>query len=244
MKQKMAITRAAALALFAVAAGTVHAQTAGTFYVQTGWFHLAPQSSRDPLKIVSVGGNTLNQYVPNTGASVDNADTIGLTAGYYVTDHIAAELVGGVPPRFDLTGTGKLAPFGVLGHTYQWSPAVIFKYVFNKPDAAWRPYLGLGATYIWFSGSKITSGPFLAQGLGGPTSVKTSNQWAPVFNAGIDYDFSKHWFAGFSVSYIPVSMRATFTTARRTQVGTLTEVSQAKIKLDPWVTFLNIGYRF
>jgi outer membrane protein len=244
MKQKLAITRAAALAFLTVAAGTAHAQSAGTFYVATGWFHLAPQDSSDPLKIVSVGGTTLNQSVANTGASIDQADTIGLTTGYFITDNISAEFVGGVPPRFNLSGEGQLAQFGVLGHAYQWSPAVVFKYYFNKPEAKFRPYVGLGATYIWFTGAKITNGPFESEGLGGPTTVTTSNQWAPVFNLGFNYNIDRHWFAGLSLSYVPVSLRATLTTARETQVGTLTEVSQAKIKLDPIVTYLNIGYRF
>lgn len=243
MKQKLAITRAAALAFLATTTAA-HAQTAGNFYVTTGWFHLAPQDSSDPLKILSVGGSPVNQSVPNTGAGIDNADTFGLTAGYFVTDHIATELVAGIPPRFNLTGEGALQPFGVLGHAYQWSPAVLLKYYFNNTAAKFRPYVGLGATYIWFSGAKITNSAFEAGALGGPTQVQTSNQWAPVFNAGFIYNFTNHWFAGLSVSYIPVSLTATLTTQRATQVGTLTEVSQAKIRLNPVVTYLNVGYRF
>lgn len=87
MKQKMAITGAVALA-FAATATAAHAQSAGSFYVTTGWFHLAPQDSSDPLKVMNVGGTPVNHEVPNTGAGIDNADTIGLAAGYFLTDHI------------------------------------------------------------------------------------------------------------------------------------------------------------
>ncbi len=53
MNLKQAITGAAALACMTTAA---HAQSAGSFYVTAGWFHLAPQSSSDPLKETNVRG--------------------------------------------------------------------------------------------------------------------------------------------------------------------------------------------
>ncbi|CAN0618034.1 outer membrane protein [Burkholderia multivorans] len=239
MKQKLAITGAVALA-FALAAGTAQAQSAGSIYFSTGWFHFAPQDSSDPLFVYGVGGRPINQSVPNTGAGISDADTLGLASGYFITDHIAAELVAGIPPRFDITGKGQFDRFGVLGHAYQWSPALVFKYFFNDANAKFRPYLGVGATYVWFTGAKITNGVFEQGVLGGPTSATTSNQWAPVFNAGFQYNFTNHWFAGLSLSYVPVSVTATFTTATRGG----TETSKAKINLNPIVTYLNVGYRF
>ncbi|KDB06623.1 OmpW family protein [Burkholderia sp. lig30] len=239
MKQKLAITGAVALA-FALAAGTAQAQSAGSIYFSTGWFHFAPQDSSDPLFVYGRGNLSINQSVPNTGAGINDADTLGLASGYFITDHIAAELVAGVPPRFDITGKGRFDRFGVLGHANQWSPALVFKYFFNDANAKFRPYLGLGATYVWFTGAKITNTAFEQGVLGGPTTATTSNQWAPVFNAGFQYNFTNHWFAGLSLSYVPVSVTATFTTA--TRAGT--ETSKAKINLNPIVTYLNVGYRF
>ncbi len=46
------------------------------------------------------------------------------------------------------------------------------------------------------------------------------------------------------ISYIPVSLTATLTTQRASQVGTLTQTSQAHIKLNPIVSYVNVGYRF
>ncbi|ACR27512.1 OmpW/AlkL family protein [Burkholderia glumae] len=243
MKQQLAITGAVALALL-TAGTTAQAQSAGSFYVTTGWFHLAPQDSSDPLKVMSVGGTPVNRSVANTGAGISDADTLGITTGYFVTDHIAAEFVYGIPPKFNLNGKGSLSPFGTLGHAYQWSPAVLLKYYFNSAEAKFRPYVGVGASYIYFTGAKLTNRTFENNVLGGPTNVTTSNQWAPVFNAGFNYNFTKHWFAGVSISYIPVSLTATLTTQRPTQVGTLTQTSQAHIKLNPIVSYVNIGYRF
>src|SRR5579859_6283750 len=89
MKLKQAITGTVMALTCATAA---HAQTAGTFYVTTGWFHFAPQSSSDALQVTS----PIHTTFPGSGASVDEADTVGLSVGYYLTDHIAAEIEGGI----------------------------------------------------------------------------------------------------------------------------------------------------
>jgi outer membrane protein len=241
MKLKQVLAGIAALAGISAA----HAQSANTFYVTTGWFHFAPQDSSDPLKIDSVGGNPINEQVGNTGAGVGSSDTLGVSFGYFITDHIAAETELGIPPKFNLNGEGQLNQFGKLGQARLWSPALLLKYYFNTPEAKFRPYVGIGATYVWFTDAKITNGNFVnSPALGGPTSVSTDRSWAPVFNAGFNYNFTKHWFAGFSVSYIPVSVIATLDTQKQTQVGVLSQRAEAKIHLNPIVTFLKVGYAF
>jgi len=220
------------------------AQTAGTWFVTTGWFHLAPQDSSSNLKITSVGGSPVNVIVPNTGAGVSSADTLGFTAGYFATDHIAAEFEFGIPPKFDVNATGTLSQFGKLGTVKQWSPALIFKYFLFAAQAKFRPYLGIGVTRTSFSDAQITNTDFEARALGGPTTASASSVWAPVFNVGFTYAFSEHWFAGFSVSYIPMNTTGTFTTQAQTPVGTLTRSTAAKITLDPIITYLRVGYRF
>jgi outer membrane protein len=240
MKLKQAMTGIAALACMTAA----HAQSAGSFYVTTGWFHLSPQSTSDPLKETSVGGSPVNVTLPNTGATLDNADTIGFTAGYFVTDHIATEFVIGVPPKFNLQGSGAFSPYGTLGTAKQWSPTLLFKYYFRDANASFRPYLGIGVSRIWFEDAQITNGTFEQQVLHGPTSVSTDSSWEPVFNAGFNYNIDQHWFAGISLSYLPLSATAKLNTNAVTPVGTLNVQSQTKIKLNPIVSYVSIGYRF
>ena len=78
------------------------------------------------------------------------------------------------------------------------------------------------------------------EGLTGPTSVKLSSSFAPVVNAGFTYNFTEHWSAAFSVSYMWLKSRGTLET--KSAVGTIK--SESKIKLDPVVTFLSVGYKF
>ncbi|PXW17395.1 OmpW/AlkL family protein [Paraburkholderia caballeronis] len=239
MKYKQALAGLAALASLSSA----HAQSANTLYFTTGWFRFMPQDSSKPLKLDSAGGTPINAEIPNTGAGVDSSDTAGLSVGYFITDHIATEFEGGIPPKFNLNGEGLLGQFGKVGSARLWAPALLFKYYFNKPEAKFRPYLGLGVTYVWFSDAKITNGAFEQGALGGPTSVSTDRSWAPVINAGFNYSFTKHWFAGFSLSYIPVSVLATLHTQTQSQIP-ITRQYEAKIHLNPLVTYVKIGYMF
>ncbi|WP_028218476.1 OmpW/AlkL family protein [Paraburkholderia oxyphila] len=239
MKLKQALAATAALACMSGA----YAQTANTFYVTTGWFRFMPQDSSDPLKIISAGGTPVNLAIPNTGASVGSSDTVGLSLGYFITDNIATEAELGIPPKFDLSGDGSFSQFGKVGEARLWSPALLLKYYFNKPDAKFRPYAGIGFTYAWFTDAHITNSSFEQGVLGGPTSVSTDRSWAPVFNVGFNYNFTKHWFAGFSLSYIPISVTATFDTTVNNQLNTERR-SEAKIHLNPLVTYLKVGYMF
>ena len=97
------------------ACGSASAQKAGDWVLGTGWLHFAPQDSSTPLRFTA----PVPAEVPGSGASVSNADTFGLNAHYFITDNWAVEGVIGVPPRFDLNGTGTLAPVGKLGSAKQ-----------------------------------------------------------------------------------------------------------------------------
>lgn len=221
-----------------------HAQTAGSNVIGAGWLRIAPQTSSDPLV---VGG----QSIANTGADVDNADTLGITFTHFFTDSIAVETVAGIPPKFKFSGTGVLASPSInpLGDVRQWSPALLLKYYFLQPEGRWRPWLGLGVSYIWFTNAHV-SGAFqqalstqLTRGAtaGLPTSAHVDSEWSPVFNGGIAYQFDKHWSAAFSISYLPFSTKANLTT--RLPNGA-TVKSVAKITLDPLVTLVSVNYRF
>ncbi|UEP32416.1 OmpW/AlkL family protein [Burkholderia sp. B21-007] len=234
----------AAAAAMLVASAAAHAQSAGNNVVGTGWLRIAPQTSSDPLEISG-------HAVPDTGSSVDHADTLGITFTHFLTDNIAVETVAGIPPKFKLSGTGVLSSAAInpLGDVRQWSPALLLKYYFGRADARWRPYLGIGVSYIWFTNVHV--GPAFQQALsaqlthGATTGLSTSadvdSAWSPVFNGGLNYRFDKHWSAGLSVSYLPFGTKANLTT--RLPNGAVVK-SVAKITLDPLVTLVSVNYAF
>ncbi|MBR8161936.1 OmpW family protein [Burkholderia vietnamiensis] len=240
MKWKNTATLAAAF----LASTAAHAQSAGSNTAGIGWLHIAPLTSSDPLV---AGGSA----VPDTGATVDNADTLGLTFTHFFTDDIAVEAVGGIPPKFKFSGTGMLASSSInpLGDVRQWSPAVVLKYYFNHPESKWRPYVGIGVSYIWFTNAHVN--PAFQQMLslqmtqgataGSPTSAHVESEWSPVFNAGLTYNFEKHWSIVASVSWLPFGTKVNLSTALP---NGQTVHSEAKVKLDPLVTLVSVNYRF
>lgn len=214
------------------------AQSAGDSVVNLGWFHLDTHDSSDPLTRTQPTSGT----IANSGAAVSSAGTWGLAYSYFLTDNFALTLDAGVPPKFNLSGTGSLAPFGHLGSAKQWSPALVAKWFFGDADAKFRPYLGLGATRVWYSGIKLSPSlqSYLTSGAGTATA-DLSSSWAPVANLGMVYNIDKRWSIGFSLSYIPLETDAELTG----RVGNAV-VSRAHttIALDPYVSFLSIGYKF
>lgn len=240
-RNKKVLLAAAAL----LVAGAAQAQSAGDVIVSTGWFRVMPNSSAEPLTIDSVGGRPVGVARPNTGADIEAANTIGLSLDYFVTDHISTEIVAGLPPKHDVRGDKGYSKYGKLGEVRQWSPAVLVKYHFLEPKSRFRPYIGLGINYTWFSDETITNQQFVRQEFG-PNATMTASaksSWNPVFNIGATYALNDRWYVGLSVSYLPLDTRATFTTQNSAQGGA-TVISHTKLKIDPVVTFLNIGYRF
>ncbi|AOZ04535.1 OmpW/AlkL family protein [Cupriavidus malaysiensis] len=223
-------------------AGAAQAQSAGSNIVSLGWFRVMPTGSADPLTLDSVNGVPFGQPQPGTGAKVESADTLGLAFTHFFTDNIAGEIVAGIPPKHDITGQGSFAQYGKLGSVRQWSPAVLVQYHFFDATTKLRPYVGIGVNYTWFTAAQVTNQSFVTgtYGPGASISASAKSSWNPVFNIGANYAITDKWFVGLSVSYLPLSTTATFTTQR----GPVTIVSHTKIKLDPVVTYLNVGYRF
>ena len=74
------------------------------------------------------------------------------------------------------------------------------------------------------------------------TTAKLDSSFAPVLNAGVAYQIDKHWGVSLSVSYIPLKTKAKLTTT--TLTGLPIATSEARLKLNPIVTYLSATYRF
>jgi len=242
LKSKVLIGTAWAAAM--LCGSVAHAQQAGDIVLGAGWMHFSPQDSSKPLTR-TVGG--VSTQIPNSGAKVSNANTVGLSGLYYFDSHWAVETVLGVPPTFKLDGTGSLAGVGRIGEAKQWSPAVLLRYTFFDGQAKFRPFVGLGATYVWYSDVKLSDRFHSTMaGAAAPitnTRAKLSNSFAPVINIGAGYQFDDHWGVSWSVSYIPLDTKANLTT-RLNSNGATVGTGQTKLKLDPIVSYVSLTYRF
>jgi outer membrane protein len=249
-KQFTILPKIAALSVMAAFAAPVMAQSAGSNIVSVGWFHLAPQDSSEGITGVS---GTLATALNSSGrganahSTVGNADTIGLALTHFFTDNIALTLDGGIPPTFHLKGQGNLASQGEIGKAKQWSPALVAKYYFGDANDKFRPFVGAGATYVWYSNVELSSGfQTYTNNLGvfttasGTATAKLSSSLAPVFTVGGSYNLTDKWSVGLSVSYIPLKTDATVTATGTTG----TNVYKTRLTINPIVSFLSVGYKF
>ncbi|EJL90780.1 outer membrane protein W [Herbaspirillum sp. CF444] len=246
MKQQFSLLpKIAALSIAAAFAAPAMAQTAGSNIVNLGWFHLAPQDSSEQLRVVSPTPTT----IAGSGASVSNADTLGIAFTHFFTDNFALTTDVGIPPTFKLTGTGTISSVGEVGNAKQWSPAIVAKWYFGDGNSKFRPFVGAGVSYVWYSDVKLSDqfqAALSSRFTGGLSSsakstADLSSSWAPVFNVGATYNFDKNWSMGFSVAYIPLKTNADITTT----LPTGTQVKSAtSLTLNPIVTFLSVGYKF
>lgn len=236
---KKILVAAAAMTL----GGFAQAQSAGSTVVSMGWFRVMPTGSSENLTIDSLAGRPVNQQRPNTGAKIDSADTLGLAIDHFITDNISAEFVLGVPPKHDVSGDRGYEKYGKLGEVRQWSPALVFKWHFFDAKTKFRPYVGVGVNYTWFTGETVTNQNFVNNefGPGSRMTASATPSWNPVFNVGANYNITDRWSVGVSVSYVPISTRGNFET---TLANGAVVKSHTKISIDPVVTYLSVGYRF
>lgn len=241
--------------------------------------------------------NGLSSWASNAGLEVEDVDTAGLMLTYNVNENVSLQMVGGFPPKVDIKGKGKIyAPFsasskplgGLVGDLYlknnllitdldnyntsasarAWTPGFQAQYYFGKPGVnKFRPFLGAGFMYAYFSDIKINAGiekDLIAAGhmiqniyddkagasLEGKISsgdmkvkVDANDAFAPMVTAGFTYDFKKNWFATASLSYAKLDNTATITVVNRNTGAQLIK-AQTKIDIDPLISYVGVGYRF
>lgn len=252
-RQSLLLPKLATLSIAAAFAAPAMAQTAGSNIVSFGWFHFAPQDSSQGIMGQSgVLGNAIQTAGTgqNMHSSVSDADTFGLALTHFFTDNIAVTLDGGKPPTMKLNGRGTLAAFGQLGTAKQWSPALVVKYFFGSANDRFRPFVGLGVTHVWYSDVNLNS-PFqsylaTSRTIGtGTATAKLSSSTAPVANIGATYNLDERWSIGFSLSYIPLKTNATITsTATGAYSAFGTNTYTTRLTVNPFVSFLSVGYKF
>jgi len=220
-----------------------NAQSAGSITLSTGWLHIAPQGDATPLTVESIDGVAVNRQLAGTGAHASSTDTVGITTEYYVTDNIGVATLFGLPMKVNLIGDGTLQKYGNLGTTRPMPPAIELRYHLFSAESKFRPFIGLGVNYTWFTQVRTTNNQFITDsfGPGGSARATLSSSWNPVFEVGANYAITKHWSVGTSVNYMPVKTNLTLSgqTATGTQI-----VSKSTLRLNPLSVFLNVAYTF
>lgn len=173
---------------------------------------------------------------PGNGVALDEAHTAFFSVGYYLNDHWNLEFLVDVPPTIDVAAAGSIDGLGELADTQAATPTLFITYNFNDADAAFRPYVGIGAVYTKFvntDGSAV-----LSAALGGPTDVDLDDDLGWAVQAGVNYDLSERWFFNATVGFLSIETTADLSTPA---VGTTRTVD---VDVNPFVAKTGFGFRF
>jgi outer membrane protein len=158
-------------------------------------------------------------------AGIGASDRIGVSdktipeidISYFFTPNFAAELVLTYPQKHDVYLDGK-----TIGTFKHLPPSLLAQYHF-MPGATVSPYIGAGINWTTFSSNKI---------LNGQGSLE-HDSWGLALQAGVDYKLSQNWSLNFDVKKLQLRSDVL--------VG---GVKASKVKVDPVLIGVGVGYRF
>lgn len=207
-------------------ASTASAQSAGQFTAKFGIDQLTP-------KVES--GDISAPALPGTKADVDRDTQPVLVLAYGLTDNISLETAIGTPYKHKIYGAGAIAGTGQLG-TVEALPATLFaQYRFGAPNALFRPFVGIGATYAYFmkerGSAKMTA--VTNPGRGVPTTFSIDNKFTYTAQVGMAVNFSEKWFADVTLNKARLRTDVHFSTGQTQHM-----------KLDPVAVIVAVGYKF
>lgn len=165
-------------------------------------------------------------------------------------------------PITDLTRGG-----GVASSARAWLPAAEVHYQFGKSGVnKFRPYIGAGVMYAYFNDIELNDGirndlemaghqiqnikdgkagaalEGVKSSQGMSVDVKADSSFAPIFTVGATYDFNDRWYGVGSVSYAKLDSDTTITV--KNDSGEELIRAGTTLDIDPYITYLGVGYRF
>ncbi|MEN3277458.1 MAG: outer membrane protein [Massilia sp.] len=216
-------TLVAAAAL--VCATGASAQSAGQWTAKFGFNELTP-------KVES--GNLSAPALPYTKADVESDIQPVLIFAYGLTDNVSLEAALGTPYKHKIVGAGSIEGTGELGTVQVLPPTLFAQYRFFSPNATFRPFVGIGATYAYFmkerGSAKLTA---LTNPGGAPTTFEIDNKFTYTAQVGVAMNFSEKWFADVTVNKSRLRTDVHFSTGQNKHM-----------KLDPVAVVLAVGYKY
>ena len=148
---------------------------------------------------------------------VENRTIPEIDISYFFTPHFAAELVLTYPQKHEVYLDGQ--SIGTFKHL---PPSLMAQYHFT-PDKTVSPYVGLGVTWTTFSKNRL---------LDGQGSLE-HDSFGLAAQAGVDFKLDRNWSLNVDVKKVQI----------RSDV-LIGGVKASKVKVDPVLFGVGIGYRF
>jgi outer membrane protein len=215
----------AAIAMSFTLHAPLSAQEAGDFQVKLFGTMVDPDGAIDDVELDAIG------LPAGTDTRADTNYVPTIAAEYFVSPNISLETICCVT-QHDVVGTGPLAGAGLVANA-NIVPATISVKFHPLPNAAIRPYVGVGPTYFIF----IDEQPGAATRALGATRQHLSDELGFALQAGVDIPLGERF--GLSID----AKRYFVSTTARWFAGN-TEVLRTRHELDPWVVSAGVSFRF
>ena len=217
------------LVLVALAAasscGMAMAQKAGSISASIGFTQISPTVN---------SGNLSAPSLPGTQVGVSSNSQLTGAFNYMLSDNLALHVPVGFGFKHDVTGAGAISGVGKLADTKALPITVIGQYRFMDANAAFRPYIGAGASYVKFYNTNGTGVLTAITNPGGPgTGVSFASKIAPTIQLGGIFNLNEKW-------YVEASYSKTFLSTK----GTLSTGQTIDVKLDPSAYSFQVGYKY
>ncbi|MBT1536096.1 OmpW family protein [Ralstonia solanacearum] len=218
-------------AIVAAAAGLIAAAVCPTAYAEGS--DLPPATGNWMVRLRAVNLTAANKSdaipalaVPDDAIHINNKAFPELDISYFFTPNLAAELILTYPQQQDVTvmqsALGGATKIGSFRHL---PPILTLQYHF-RPESRFKPYLGAGLNY-----TRISDVDLQVPGVG-PLDL-SRNSFGPALQAGFDYRLTDH-------VYLNVDIKKTWISADVKLAGQ----TISKVRVDPWLVGVGLGYRF
>ncbi|MEQ4532432.1 MAG: outer membrane protein OmpW [Mixta sp.] len=206
---------ALALAFLTAVPVMASAHQAGDFFMRAGSATVRPTEGSD--NVLGMGS-----------FDVDNNTQLGLTFTWMATDNIGIELLAATPFRHKV----GLAATGTLATVRQLPPTLMAQYYFFDSNSKLRPYVGAGINYTTFYDTDFNQTGRDA----GLSDLSVKDSWGVAGQVGLDYEIDQDWMLNMSVWYMDIDTEVKFKAGGQQQ--------NIDTRIDPWVFFFGVGYRF
>lgn len=166
------------------------------------------------IKPKSDNGKVINDSV---GIDVGSSTRPSFSLTYMATKNVGVELLGAFPFKHDIDAAG----LGNIGSTRHLPPTLSLQWHF-LPDSKVQPYVGVGVNYTTFFRTRSVLG-----------DLHLSDSWGLAAQAGVDIKLDKNWFMSADIRYIDIKSKVRL---NGEHIG--------KVRIDPLVATVGIGYRF
>jgi len=174
-----------------------------------------------------VRGRVLNMNVDNGNensvltqkVTAENKTFPEVDFSYFFTRNIAAELILTYPQAHTISLGGT--PIGSAKHL---PPTLTVQYHF-MPDSDFQPYVGAGVNYTRFMDVNLLNGAVTLD----------NDSFGLAAQVGMDYRVAPNWYLNVDAKYVQIETNVKLASSGQTLT---------KLKIDPTLISVGIGYRF